>query len=187
MPTQEKPKPAARVWLEHGGEPILGKGGAIILKAVKEERSISKAAKKTEMSYRFVWNYLAKMGKTLDSPVVETFKGGKDGGGGAKLTLLGESLLEEYNRIEDYVGKILGDKEYWEVTELKISAQNRFMGTVKEVEKGVITAKVKIEVKTPVVITAIISKEAVEELQLKPGDHAEAIIKATEVIVAKGE
>jgi molybdopterin-binding protein len=34
-------------------------------------------------------------------------------------------------------------------------------------------------------VTAIISKEAVEELDIKTGDNVEAVIKATEVMVAK--
>jgi len=183
--TRKKHKPTAKIWLEYKGEPVLGRGGADILEAIKKEKSISKAAKTIGMSYRYVWNYLARIEKTLDEPIIETFKGGKSGGGGAKLTLLGENLLKEYKRVEDYVGEILGDEEYWEAVGLKISARNRFRGIVKEVEKGVITAKVKIDIDTPIVVTAIISKEAVEELDIKTGDKVEAVIKATEVMVAK--
>lgn len=58
-------------------------------------------------------------------------------------------------------------------------------GVVKEVKKGDVTAKVKIEIETPTIVTALISREAVEELNIKPGDHVEAVIKATEVMVAK--
>jgi len=184
MFTQEKHKPTAKVWLEYKGEPILGKGGANILEAVKKEKSISKAAKKIGMSYRYVWNYLARMNKALSEPIVETFKGGKTGGG-AKLTLLGETLLKEYKRVEDYVGEILGDQEYWEAVGLKISARNRLKGVVKSVEKGDIVAKVKVEITSPATITALISREAVEDLNIKAGDKVEAVIKATEVMVAK--
>ena len=69
---------------------------------------------------------------------------------------------------------------------LKLSARNRFVGTVENVEKGPITSLVKVKIKTPITITALISKEAAEDLALKSGDKVEAIIKATEVIVAKG-
>ena len=155
------------------------------MEAIKEVKSISKAAKKVGMSYRYVWNYLAKIEKTLQEPVVQTYKGGRKGGGGAHLTELGENLLKEYKRIEDYVGEIIGDEEYWEAVGLKISARNRLKGTVQEVDKGVVTAKVKIKIDKPVVVTAIISKEAVEELDIKAGDNVEAVIKATEVMVAK--
>ena len=37
----------------------------------------------------------------------------------------------------------------------------------------------------PVEVTALISKEAVEELDIQAGDKVEAVIKATEVMVAK--
>ncbi len=68
---------------------------------------------------------------------------------------------------------------------MKISARNRLGGTVEEIDKGIITAKIKIKIDTPVVVTAIISKEAVEELDIKSGDTVEAVIKATEVMVSK--
>ena len=185
MLTNNKHKPLCKVWLEYEGKPLLGKGGAQILEAIREVKSISKAAKKVGMSYRYVWNYLAKIEKTMQEPVVRTHKGGRKGGGGAQLTRLGESLLKEYRRVEDYVGEILGDQEYWEAVGLRISARNRLRGIVQEVDKGVVTAKVKIKIEKPVVVTAIISKEAVEELDIKAGDSVEAVIKATEVMVAK--
>jgi len=185
MFTKTKHKIACKVWLEYRGKPIIGKGGAEILEAIREEKNISRAARKTGMSYRYVWNYLAKIERTLQEPIIETHKGGRRGGGGAQLTKLGDDLLKEYKRVEGYVGELLGDEEYWEAVGLKISARNRFKGVVKTVEKGVITAKVKIEVETPVTVTAIISKEALEELDIKEGDNVEAVIKATEVMVAK--
>ncbi|MEM2341050.1 MAG: TOBE domain-containing protein [Candidatus Bathyarchaeia archaeon] len=185
MPTQSKAKPAAKIWLEYGGKPILGGGGAAILKAIKEEKSISKAAEKLGMSYRYVWNYLAKIKNALGEPVVETFKGGRTGGGGAKLTLLGEYLLKEYSRIENYVGEVLSDEEYWEAVGLKISARNRLKGVVKSVERGDVVTKVKVEIIVPATITALISTEAAEDLDIKVNDEVEAVIKATEVMIAK--
>jgi len=184
MNSQERHEPTAKVWLEFKGSPLLGKGGADILEAVKTERSISRASKKVGMSYRYVWNYLAKLKKTLCEPIVETFKGGKEGGG-AELTALGENLLKEYKRVEEYIGEVLDDKEYWVAAGLKISARNRLKGMVKGVEKGDIIAKVKLEVKAPAVITALISREAVDDLHIKVGDSVEAVIKATEVMIAK--
>lgn len=80
---------------------------------------------------------------------------------------------------------MLSYKEVKEMTALKLSARNKLKGKVKSVEKGIITSKVKITISTPVTITAVITKEAVEELKLKKGDTVEAVVKATEVIVAK--
>jgi molybdate transport system regulatory protein len=185
MLPHKKHKPSCKVWIEYNGKPVLGKGGAEILKAIAKEQSISKAAEKLSMSYRYVWNYLQKIQKAVEAPIVETHKGGKAGGGGAKLTALGQSLLEEYQRIEGYMSEALADQEYWEVLGLKISARNQLKGKVVSIEKDGITAKVKVEIKTPVVVTAVITKEAVEELGVKVGDEVNAVIKSTEVMIAK--
>jgi molybdate transport system regulatory protein len=185
MLPHKKHKPSCKVWIEYNGKPVLGKGGAEILKAIAKEQSISKAAEKLSMSYRYVWNYLQKIQKAVEAPIVETHKGGKAGGGGAKLTALGQSLLEEYQRIEGYMSEALADQEYGEVLGLKISARNQLKGKVVSIEKDGITAKVKVEIKTPVVVTAVITKEAVEELGVKVGDEVNAVIKSTEVMIAK--
>jgi len=68
---------------------------------------------------------------------------------------------------------------------MPISARNRMVGVVKAIEKGEVASTVKIEISKPAVITAMITKEAVEELGLKEGDTVEAVIKATEVMVSK--
>jgi molybdate transport system regulatory protein len=185
MSTDSKHKVLCKIWLEYKGLPLLGKGGAEILNTVNELESISKAAEKAQMSYRYVWNYLAKLEKRLGEPVVKTHKGGSKGGGGAKLTELGKKLLNEYGRAEKYMSDVMGNQESWGENGLKISARNKLKGTVEKVEKGIITAKVNIKIEAPTVITAIISKEAVEELDVKAGDKIEAVVKATEVMVAK--
>jgi molybdate transport system regulatory protein len=68
---------------------------------------------------------------------------------------------------------------------LKISARNRLKGKVVAVEKEGLMAKVKVEVTVPATVTAIISKEAAEDLGIKVGDTVETVIKATEVMIAK--
>ncbi len=68
---------------------------------------------------------------------------------------------------------------------MRLSARNRLVGTVESVEKGIITAKVKIRVEEPATVTAVVTKDAVEDLDLKPGDKVEAIVKATSVMIAK--
>jgi len=67
---------------------------------------------------------------------------------------------------------------------MKISARNQLSGKIVEVKKGATTAHIRIEVASGLVITASITNEAVEELALKPGMPAHAIIKASDVMVA---
>jgi len=185
MLTRKKRKLSGKVWIEYEGKPLIGKGGAEILQEIAEDNSISKAAKGLCMSYRYVWNYIQKIEKTLGEPIVKTHKGGKTGGGGATLTEVGRNLLSEYEQLESHFSKILSGSRDWEVIGLKISARNRLKGKVLAVEKDKITGKVKIEVKAPAVITAVITREAIEELDIKVGDEVEAIVKSTEVMIAK--
>ena len=185
MLAHKKHRPSCKVWIEYNGKPVLGKGGAEILKAIAKEQSISKAAEKLGMSYRYVWNYLQKIRKAVEEPVVITYKGGKTGGGGARLTALGQSLVEEYQRIEAYLSEVLADQEYWEVLRLKISARNQLRGKVISIEKDGITAKVKVEIKAPAMVTSVITKEAVEDLGIKVGDEVNAVVKSTEVMISK--
>jgi molybdopterin-binding protein len=65
---------------------------------------------------------------------------------------------------------------------MKISARNRLKGKVVDVKKGATTAHVKIDI-SGTVVTASITNEAVDELGLKVGDTAYAIVKASDVMV----
>ncbi|WP_338663595.1 TOBE domain-containing protein [Pararoseomonas sp. SCSIO 73927] len=69
---------------------------------------------------------------------------------------------------------------------MKLSARNVLAGTVVAVTKGQTTAHVRIEVAGGATITASITNEAVDALELKVGDEASAIIKASDVLVGKG-
>jgi len=174
-----------RVWLERKGKHIIGKGGVEILEAINRFRSITEAAEKIDMSYKYVWDHLARMEEGLGQPVINTRRGGRFGGGGAELTEAGKVLLREYRRVKDCLTQALSDDTYWEAISLKISARNQLKGVVKQITKGVVSANVKIEVKVPVTITAVITKEATEELGLEVGKKVQAVIKATEVMIAK--
>lgn len=67
-----------------------------------------------------------------------------------------------------------------------LSARNQLEGTVTKVQEGAVNGIVTIDVNgTPV--TATISMGSIENLGIKPGVPAVAVIKATEVMVGKGE
>ncbi|MCR4601593.1 MAG: TOBE domain-containing protein [Clostridia bacterium] len=68
---------------------------------------------------------------------------------------------------------------------MKLSARNQFAGKVTAVKEGAVNGIVTIDVNgTPV--TSTISMGAIEELGLKEGVEATAVIKATEVMVGIG-
>jgi len=185
MSRRAKFKPSCKVWIELDGKRVLGKGGAAILEQIDKLQSISKTAEKLGMSYRYVWNYLDEVKNAVGEPIVVTFKGGKVGGGGARLNELGKFLLSEYNRIGNNVTRYVTGRESLEVRGVKISARNHLKGKVSTVKKDGVMALVKIKVTMPAEITALISNEAVEDLKITVGDEVEAIVKATEVMIAK--
>ena len=68
---------------------------------------------------------------------------------------------------------------------MKLSARNQIKGKVVDVRKGATTAHVRIDIGNGVVVTSSITNEAVDELGLRVGDEAIAVIKASDVMVAK--
>lgn len=66
---------------------------------------------------------------------------------------------------------------------MKLSARNQLKGKVVAVQKGQTTAHVRIDIGGGAIITASITNEAVDDLGLKVGDAATAVIKASDVIV----
>jgi molybdopterin-binding protein len=66
---------------------------------------------------------------------------------------------------------------------MKISARNVLKGKVVGVEKGQTTAHVGIDIGSGKIITASITNGAVDDLGLKSGQEAYAVVKASDVMV----
>jgi molybdopterin-binding protein len=64
-----------------------------------------------------------------------------------------------------------------------LSARNRFRGVVTDVRVDGLMAQVEMVVSDPVRLVAVVTRDAVEDLALKPGMAATAIIKSTSVMV----
>ena len=67
---------------------------------------------------------------------------------------------------------------------MKLSARNQIAGKIVEIRKGQTTGHVRIDIGNGVVITSSITNEAIDDLGLKLGDNAIAVIKASDVMVA---
>ena len=66
-----------------------------------------------------------------------------------------------------------------------LSARNQFKGVVKAVKLGEVMAEVVVTVGGLEIVSAI-TRASAEELGLKAGDEVTAVIKSTEVLIAKG-
>jgi molybdate transport system regulatory protein len=159
---------------------------ALILHNVAETGSLTEAAKKTGISYRNAWDRVDELQKRLGQKVVVATPGGA-GGGGAELSPVGRRLYAEYRRLNNYLFAALGDRDFWQHVSYRLSARNRVRATIVEIEEGPITSAIRMRIGAPGKLTSIISNEAVGELELKVGDEVDAVVKATEVIIAKAQ
>ncbi len=102
-PSKSRSTPAAghrlilRVDLATGAR--IGPGKVALLEEISRSGSISAAGRALRMSYRRAWELVEDLNRNLGVPVVSTAAGGT-GGGGARLTEAGASLIAEYRALE---------------------------------------------------------------------------------------
>jgi len=100
----------SRYRIMSGNEIALGPGKVDLLESIHKVGSISEAARQNQISYRRAWNMVNTMNQCFNKPLVESATGGK-GGGGAKLTPLGEKIKTIYRKMESKAS--LSTKEEW--------------------------------------------------------------------------
>jgi molybdate transport system regulatory protein len=88
----------SKIWLEKAGKPVLGVGRLTLLKAVDTEGSISKAAKRCNISFRKAWSYLDSTEKNFGIKLLDRKKGGA-GGGRSTLTPEARRLIERFDSL----------------------------------------------------------------------------------------
>jgi molybdopterin-binding protein len=68
---------------------------------------------------------------------------------------------------------------------MKLSARNQIKGRVIAVQRGATTGHVRIDIGNGVIVTSSITNEAIDELAIQTGDEVIAVVKASDVMVAK--
>jgi len=94
-----RPAVMVRPRIAIGGAIAIGPGKIDLLRQVAERRSISGAARALGLPYKRAWLLIESLNRGFGRPVVEAAAGGK-GGGGARLTPLGEALVARYGDLE---------------------------------------------------------------------------------------
>lgn len=177
-------RPTAALLLE-------GKGRSVrpdqirALQAVREHGSLTAAAASLGVSYKHLWTTLQRLEAATGQPLVRRTRGGRGGGGEASLTSAAVRLLEEYRHVSGGLAGVVRDEGFWEDMGLKLSTRNRLRGTVRSVEKDRAAARIVLEVRGPIRLSALITREAADDLELRAGDTVEALVKSTEVMLAK--
>lgn len=78
----------------------LGPGKADLLEAIAETGSLAAAGARLGMSPKRVWGLVREMNTAFRDPLVETEKGGTGGGGSARLSEAGRTVLARYRAME---------------------------------------------------------------------------------------
>lgn len=184
------------LWLSKDRTHFLSRTRIALLEKIHELGSLSKAARAVRISYRTAWNAVDNMNRLSGDPLVLTATGGKHGGG-SKLTSKGKELIQVYSVVEgeheqfihDLSRRIHDFDTYYRLIRkisMKVSSRNQFFGTIRKVKKGSVNSEIEIGIDQRTRIIAVITNESVEDLGLKRGMEAYALIKANMVIVACG-
>lgn len=173
-----------------------GKGRIELLEKIGELGSISAAAKVLGLSYKTAWESVEAMNNLSDAALVERVSGGKHGGG-TVLTPLGLQVLSVFRRLEgqyrDFLTALRGTGDFERFCHLirrfdmKTSARNEFLGTVKVLKIGAVNAEVVLDIGGGNELVATVTNESVNKLALAVGVEAYALVKAPWVIVMAGD
>lgn len=68
---------------------------------------------------------------------------------------------------------------------MKYGVRNDLRAVVESVKEGEIMAEAKFSLKGPLGMTAVITRESMDDLNLKPGDEVRLLVKAINVIPVK--
>jgi len=167
-----------------------------LLEKIGELGSITKAAKAAGLSYKAAWDAIDDLNGASEAELVTAQTGGQ-GGGGARLTEHGQAVLkvlraiaEEHRNLAASLRRGIDDfGRYYSLfrrMSMVTSARNQFFGKISRVVRGKVNAEVELALKGGDRITAIITNESLDDLALRVGGEAFALVKAPWVILYTG-
>jgi molybdate transport system regulatory protein len=183
------------IWFQKSQSRFLGGDRIALLEKIDELGSINSAAKAVGISYKTAWHLVNMMNNLSEKPLVDRMTGGK-GGGGTVLTKNGKQVIEQYRVVQDEHRKFLENLEerlgdtadlyrFLRRISMRISARNVFSGKIEEIRRGAVNAEVLLALTGGQHIASIITNGAVDNLGLKTGMSAYAIVKSNSVIVGR--
>lgn len=89
-----------KIWIEVDDKGALGDGKWKLLKAIEETGSLKLAMEKLDLTYRKTWNNIQKMEELLGVSLIETSRGGADGGR-SKLTQEAKKIIDIFQKFHE--------------------------------------------------------------------------------------
>jgi molybdate transport system regulatory protein len=115
--------PVIRIRIDFAENVHVGPGKIALLEAIRSSGSISDAARSLGMSYRRAWMLINSLKQGFSEAVTVSAAGGA-GGGGARVTSFGASLIKQYRMLEREIGR-LGAHRLTEITPHVIAKASR--------------------------------------------------------------
>lgn len=195
MPRLKRPSLAVQggLWLDRQGKQLVGASRIELLEAIDRLGSITQAARAVGISYKAAWDSVDAMHNLAEQPLLVRATGGPHGGG-SHLTAHGRELVRLYRLLETGYQRLLLQmqthvhdfpklNELIKAITMRTSARNQYRGKITSVRRGAVNADVVLDIGDGVSISANITNDAVEELSLKPGRDAVALIKSSFVLL----
>ena len=162
-----------------------------VLRAIGRLGSISEAARANGISYKAAWQAIETLSNLAATPLLQKSVGGS-GGGGAKLTPAGVQVLEAADRLAqaraEALAQIRGQGRMPMPSiagvALRTSMRNQLPCTVTEIIKNQGAPRIWLTLAQGQRLSARITRESLELLDLKVGMPVLALCKATAVTIA---
>ena len=181
---------------------FLGDKRIRLLEAIDKTGSISQAAKEVPLSYKAAWDAVDDMNNVAPEPLVMRSAGGKHGGGTA-LTAFARRLIAFYRALEKEsqlaLEKLTSNLEQSGVCDvddfrqvlrrmsMKTSARNQFAGPVTAIKEGVVDTEITVQLAPCLALTAIVTRESAENMNITLGRDVLAFVKASSILLLVGE
>lgn len=177
---------------------MIGDTRIRLLEAIAKHGSIAQAAKQVPLSYKSAWDAVDEMNNLAERALVERTIGGAQGGG-TRLTDHGRQLISMFRALEgesQAVADRLSDSEVQGTPldtpsmrrllrrlAMRTSARNQFLCTVADIREGPVNAQVYLQLDRDAQLEAQVTRDSVEQLELRRGQEVVALIKAPAVVV----
>lgn len=194
----QAPKFKAEIALRTEYGPMIGETRIRLLEAIGRHGSIAQAAKQMPLSYKSAWDAVDDMNNLAESALVERTIGGAHGGG-TRLTDHGHQLIAMFRALEgesqaaadrlaepgvgDTPADVASLRRLLRRLAMRTSARNQFLCTVDEIRQGPVNAQVYLSLDRDARLEAQVTRDSVEQLELRRGQEVVALIKAPAIIV----
>ncbi|HEV2530136.1 TOBE domain-containing protein [Phenylobacterium sp.] len=191
-----EPRIHVSVGMKRGLSPRVSLERVELIQAIDELGSITAAARRLGLSYKGAWDIVQALNNLFEAPLIEAAPGGK-AGGAAAVTQKGRDVVAAFHRVQTEIDAALAKLEaglagetardlFWSLG-MRTSARNALRGEISHISEGAVSSEVILRIGEGVEIVAVLTRRSVEDLGLRVGAPAIALIKSSFVLLAKGE